>query len=299
VNQFFDAVENGDTHLVSTFLEADPSLVNATDTRMTKPIGYRIKMRVKREGSPKPQLRPRERASMNTALHIAASNRHFEIARMLLQRGANVNAVGDRGTPLQTALDMLNGPVSLELVALLIESDADVNAGGPGRATALHLAIEAMQYIPPPPKALVEILLRAGADAAARTSCGVTPLQSLLEIRKCIERDSIVKMLIQAEALSARPTEAALLCLAASKDEPEVLRVLLEAGIDPDRADDAGSPLHHAARHGFSENVSLLLSAGADPRALDQAGRTAIDCIPHKLLEALNILEQHVSRSGL
>jgi len=296
VNQFFDAVENGDTHLVSTFLEADPSLVNATDTRMTKPLGYRIKMRVKKEGSPKPQLRSRERASMNSALHIAASNRHFEIARMLLQRGVNVNAVGDSGTPLQTAVDWLNGPVSLELVALLIRNGADPNAGKPGGTTVLHQAIYAMQDHPPPPKELVEMLLRAGAVATARTRSGVTPLQVLLELPKCKERAQIAKMLIQAEALSGRPTVAPILCLAASKNEPELLRVLIEAGMDVNRADDVGSPLHHAARHGFSENVGVLLAAGADPRALDQAGRTAIECIPHKLLQALNILEQHAIR---
>jgi hypothetical protein len=37
------------------------------------------------------------------------------------------------------------------------------------------------------------------------------------------------------------------------------------------------------------------LAAGADLWALDPAGRTAIECIPQKLLEALSILEQHVS----
>ena len=300
VNQFFDAVENGDSHLVGTLLKADPSLVNLTDTRMTEPLGYSSKMRIKKEGRPDPPLRPRKSASLNSALHIAVDNRHFEVAQILLQRGANVNAAGDSGkTPLQTAVDWLNGPVSFELVALRIESGAEANVSTRGGFTALHEAIYAMQDTPPPPKEVVEILLRSGADATARTRSGETALESLVKLPKCAERVPIAIMLIQEENRRGRSTEAPLLCLAASRDEREVVRFLIEAGMDVNRADETGSPLHHAARQGFSENVNLLLAAGADPWTLDPAGRTAVECIPQKLLDALSVLEEHVQRRGL
>ncbi len=48
---------------------------------------------------------------------------------------------------------------------------------------------------------------------------------------------------------------------------PKIVRMLLEAGADPDlRADDPCPPLCFAARHSPTEVVALLLKHGADPR---------------------------------
>ena len=299
MNQFFDAVENGDTHLVRTLLEADPALVHATDTRMTEPLGYWTKMRIKREGRPMPELRRRKQASRNSALHIAIENHQFEVAGMLLERGANANAGGGSGRPLEMAVDRWDGSASFELVTKLIASGADVNGGVPGGFTVLHRAIEAMGGNRPAPKEVVELLLRAGADVTARTGSGETPLVCLLRLRKCSERVPILKLLIQEETRCGRPTETQLLGMAASRDEPEVLRILIDAGMDVNRACEEGlRPLQHAALHGLSENVRLLLAAGADPRALDGEGRTALEYIPQKLLDGLSLLEEHVKRSA-
>ncbi|CAK8994192.1 unnamed protein product [Durusdinium trenchii] len=60
------------------------------------------------------------------------------------------------------------------------------------------------------------------------------------------------------------------LVLAASCGHLEVVRLLLEAGVDKDAADtDGWTALHIAAENGHSEVVRLLLEAGADKDAAD------------------------------
>jgi ankyrin repeat protein len=284
MNEFFDAVENGDSQLVAGLLEADPSLANATDTRMFVPLGYWTKLRIKENGEPTPELRPRKQASTT------------EVARILIAAGANVNAPGKITTPLHSAVDALDGPVSIELVELLIHSGA--NAREPVGQTALHTAIGGMDGKFPTPKEVVELLLHAGADPTARTKSGVTPLAELLELRTCRERAEVVRMLIQeGDARSEHPALGPFICVAAWKNEPEVLRILIEAGADVNVCGKWGTPLHHAARNGFHENVEVLLAAGADPFAIDSDGRTPLECIEPNLIEALGVLEKHVDRS--
>ncbi|MCY0945497.1 ankyrin repeat domain-containing protein [Streptomyces antarcticus] len=55
---------------------------------------------------------------------------------------------------------------------------------------------------------------------------------------------------------------------AISKDDAAVVRALLRAGADPDRADCEGTtPLYEASVRGRSEIARLLLAAGASPNA--------------------------------
>ncbi|XP_024145719.1 cyclin-dependent kinase 4 inhibitor B [Oryzias melastigma] len=58
-----------------------------------------------------------------------------------------------------------------------------------------------------------------------------------------------------------------------------VAQVLLRHGADPNVADQTtgATPLHDAARTGFLDTVRLLVQAGADPQARDKAGRSPGD----------------------
>jgi uncharacterized protein len=71
------------------------------------------------------------------SLHAASANRHFEIARMLIERGIDVNAKQEGGfTPLQEAAQ--NG--QLELVEFLLQRGADTEAKNDAGDTALDIA---------------------------------------------------------------------------------------------------------------------------------------------------------------
>jgi ankyrin repeat protein len=65
---------------------------------------------------------------------------------------------------------------------------------------------------------------------------------------------------------------------AVSRLQSDVVRILLEAGANPNVRQSAGwTPLHSAAANGDLASVDLLLDAGADPTATNDEGRRVID----------------------
>ena len=65
---------------------------------------------------------------------------------------------------------------------------------------------------------------------------------------------------------------------AVSRLQSDVVRILLDAGANPNVRQSAGwTPLHAAAMNGDLPSVELLLAAGADPTATNEEGRSVID----------------------
>ena len=71
-----------------------------------------------------------------TPLHLAATGGHIEIVRLLLEKGADINARDIKGTPLHWAASRGH----LEVVRWLVENGADINARDEDGRTALHWA---------------------------------------------------------------------------------------------------------------------------------------------------------------
>ena len=74
-----------------------------------------------------------------TALHYGARNGHCKVCQLLLQNGANVNALTRAGqaTPLHRAATQGH----VEITDLLLKSGADPNIGDADGFTALHRAV--------------------------------------------------------------------------------------------------------------------------------------------------------------
>lgn len=104
-----------------------------------------------------------------TALHLAVFGKQEEAARVLLDRGADPNALAKatiaRVPPLGTAAFVRSVP----LARLLLDYGADVNGRGEGGFTALHSAAQNDD------EPLVRLLLERGADPGIASARGHRP----------------------------------------------------------------------------------------------------------------------------
>lgn len=102
-----------------------------------------------------------------TAAHIAAQLGEMKILRILLQAGADVNATTKRAKETPLHLSFVDDRVGI--VALLVDSGADINARDIQGETPLH---EAAAY---GARRSVGFLLTTGADTDIRDAKGRTP----------------------------------------------------------------------------------------------------------------------------
>jgi ankyrin repeat protein len=108
-----------------------------------------------------------------TAFHYAIINGYVDIAELLLDRGANVNAVNKRG---ETALHLAATRQNAKAVLVLIARGANVNAADADGITPLHDASHAVDGCD-----TVRVLVYKGAGLNARTRHGRTPLHSAVD----------------------------------------------------------------------------------------------------------------------
>lgn len=195
---------------------------------------------------------------------------------------------------------------SLAITRLLLDRGLDPDQCSAPRKP-LHLAV--YQCLPD----IVELLIARGADVHLRNSLGETPLDLLdayeprpvgdpgtRRIRKALQNagaadtlDSLVRagdserlraMLAADPSLAKRDSELGRpLSVAARSGRPEIVRLLLAHGADPDHANDKGNtPLWFAAQSPAEPAadriavMELLLNAGADIHRRCEDGSTAL-----------------------
>jgi ankyrin repeat protein len=123
--------------------------------------------------------------------------------------------------------------------------------------------------------AKAELLLRYGADPCRVTNSGDTPLLAAVRGGSV----ACVRLMLSrgVEPMPPGVRENPLNCAsAASAEGLGVIRILLAAGVDPNRAGTNGElPIVSTTLYRSAEAVALLRAAGADPDLPDPKGRTA------------------------
>jgi ankyrin repeat protein len=192
------AIHGGEVEKVKALLQADPSLASAKDERGVSALmhayyrGRRdiadvilnartdldvFEAATSGQAQRVSEILDRDVAQAKawsadgfTALHFAAFFNQPTIARELVRRGADVAAVSMNPmevTPLHSAA----AAHTTEIVRMLVESDAPVNAKQHGGWTALHSAADNGD------EEMIKILLQHGADPLTQSDDGKTPAQ--------------------------------------------------------------------------------------------------------------------------
>lgn len=197
-------------------------------------------------------------ASARTLLHLLAAASNVDdatrgaLTRALVEAGADVNAVqlaSPATTPLGVAVASSSAPTHR---ALLLELGADPNAGA--SKPPLLVAAESGD------EARIGALLDAGANVAPA-------LARIVET----SRVDVVKRALTLAPGVARTED---LVRAVKRDSLEIVRALLDAGVDVNGALVQDAPvLHHAES---VEMFDALLAAGADVNAHDVLGSTPL-----------------------
>ncbi len=172
------AIRAGDLGRTARILESKPGLIHSSDKRTgATPLHWAV-VGDRRDIA---ELLLERGADVNapdthglTPLHKAASFNRPEIAQFLLRNGADINAMG-----MKYRVFMMN-PLHLaaeagfpEVVQALLESGADPNARteGTNSVTSLHISASRGHYN------VSSFLLEYGANVNARDSTGATPLR--------------------------------------------------------------------------------------------------------------------------
>ena len=157
------ALYNGKGDLVEPLLEANPSLdvFDAAAVGRTRGLEELL--------DAEPELVGSWSKDGFTALHLAAFFGEEEAAKILLERGAEVNLVAHNANIHVTPLHSAAAGSHPGIVKLLLEHGADPNAAQDGGFTPLHSAAQNDD------RESAEALLEAGADPSLTSDEGKTP----------------------------------------------------------------------------------------------------------------------------
>lgn len=224
-------------------------------------------------------------------LLLPANANNLKMAQLLIELGADVNQIASPGTTaLETAVERGHVP----MINFLLERGAKVNLRE-GQRTPLHIAAAQGN------REVVALLLRHGADVAAKDRSGQTALQvaaqsgkreivdllagkgESLDIASLVTLGDLKKVETlldeQPALLSTKDlNDNSLLHLAVEHDRRDLTRLLLARGADVNVGNKEGStPLHVAVAKQRRDLAKMLLDAKADPTIRNRYGETPAD----------------------
>ena len=203
-----------------------------------------------------------------SALHFAARENRSEVVAVLLDSKADINATDRTG---KTPLTMAAENSAVDATKLLIERGADLNKRDQIGGTPLTWAC-GLGGAP-----TVKLLIDSGADLSIVDVNGLTPLIWAAGIGK---PESVKLLLERKPDLNVKDgvTGDTALMRAVRSGKTESVKMLIEAGAEIGGTNRQGfTPIQMAAMNGNLEKVKLLVEAKADLAGTDANGRTPLD----------------------
>ncbi|KAM6937402.1 protein phosphatase 1 regulatory subunit 12A isoform 4-T4 [Xenentodon cancila] len=210
-----------------------------------------------------------------TALHQACIDENAEMVQFLVESGSDVNRGDNEGwTPLHAAASC----GFIQITKYLIEHDAHVGAVNSEGELPLDVATEDA----------MERLLKAEIKKQ-----GIDVDKARKEEERVMLQDAVAVLEGGGTLTPHLNTKATALHVAAAKGYIEVLKVLLQCGVDVDCRDiDGWTPLHAAAHWGQEEVCSLLADNMCDMAAVNNVGQTPLDVADENLVDTLEELQK-------
>jgi ankyrin repeat protein len=220
-------------------------------------------------------LTPNDRWAGSLPLAGAVYGGQPEIVKLLLERGANVNAVdGNAGGRGETALHYAarsDAKSAAEIVALLLGSGAAVNVQDQAGNTPLMSALNHRE--------IALMLLAQGADVNLRDTGGNTALMYAAARHLPGMIQILMKHGADINAQNNAGTTALMNTAGAidSVDDPETVQAMLDSGAPCNHSNHDGyTALMYAAEQGLNGAVRVLMAAGADTGKRNKDGKTAL-----------------------
>ncbi|XP_044254562.1 LOW QUALITY PROTEIN: uncharacterized protein LOC123005037 [Tribolium madens] len=200
----------------------------------------------------------------STPLHVSCLHACDNIVKLLLQAGSNINATDSYNiTPLHIAC--WNGHHTT--VKILIEKNVEIDVKTSGGCTSLYVAARNKH------DKVVKLLIKAGADVNLAQSENVTPL--LIASQEGHEKNVELLIKAQADVNLVTNTGESPLYVACQNGYEMIVQMLLKAGANTEVfADNGWSPVFIACQQGHVGIVRLLFRTGSNFSINDQTGQT-------------------------
>lgn len=185
-------------------------------------------------------------------LSLAFGGNQLDIARILIERGANVDAKNSKGVCVIHQAIVLGRP---EWVEFLLMNGADVNVltdQQPSGSTPLHLADNLK---------VVELLLHHGADVSFQSPDGTAPLHDAVsgghqEIVIALLRSGANVNVVEHRGLTPLHFAAA-----NEREHVGIVKALMSHNADPNAIDKSGNtPRFYAEQNGYTQVLKNMNS---------------------------------------
>ncbi|XP_076444536.1 LOW QUALITY PROTEIN: uncharacterized protein LOC143282697 [Babylonia areolata] len=211
-----------------------------------------------------------------SALHQASLMGSTDVIKLLVEAGASSDLRDNKG---MVALHYATWQGRPEPVQALLLKQPPVNEQALNGETPLHLACQHGHIH------VVKLLLSHHADPTICNKDLKTPLDLACEFGRCRVVEQLLKSNLCEKLLEDSPTDTldnsrtTCLHLAAKNGHSDIIRLLIQNGMNINRATLSGTCLHEAALYGKIDVVKLLLDCGVDVNKPNSYDQTALDIV--------------------